>query len=362
MRNRRLLGWMLCALVGLAGCASAPREVIVLYPDPPVEPKIAYLRSYSGSSDFRLPTFFDQIFGESVEEGFQKPYGVYAYQDKIYVPLTGHGDVAVLDTKARAMSYIGYDGEGKLRQPIGVAVTAGTVFVADSALRRVMGYNAGGELTITIGDNREFQKPVGLAVNHSLSRLYVADSYGHKIIAFNPEGKLLFEFGKRGNRAGEFNYPTNLAVDQRNGSVYIVDTQNFRVQVFDKDGKYLREFGRLGDQPGTFSRPKGIGIDSEGHVYVADAAFANIQVFSETGEMLLFFGSAGMGPGQFRLPAGLCVDEQDRIYVSDSLNSRVQVFQYLSEKWKKENPEQYQKYLQQSETGKKRKAKAAGVQ
>jgi len=29
----------------------------------------------------------------------------------------------------------------------------------------------------------------------------------------------------------------------------------------------------------------------------------------------------------------------------DSFNHRVQVFQYLSEKWKKENPEKYKAYL-----------------
>jgi hypothetical protein len=39
------------------------------------------------------------------------------------------------------------------------------------------------------------------------------------------------------------------------------------------------------------------------------------------------------------------VDEHDKIYVVDSLNNRVQEFQYLSEQWKKEHPDQYNKYL-----------------
>ena len=97
--------------------------------------------------------------------------------------------------------------------------------------------------------------------------------------------------------------------------------------------------------PGTFSRPKGIGIDSDGHVYVVDAAFNNFQIFDETGQLLLFIGGEGNAPGQFQLPAGMYVDEKDRIYVVDSFNFRVQVFQYLSDRWKKEHPEEYNKYL-----------------
>jgi DNA-binding beta-propeller fold protein YncE len=107
----------------------------------------------------------------------------------------------------------------------------------------------------------------------------------------------------------------------------------------------LRKFGRLGDQAGDFSRPKGIGVDSEGHVYVADAAFDNFQVFDENGQLLLFIGGAGVEPGYFEVPAGVFVDENDRVYVVDSLSSRVQVFQYLSEKWKRANPGEYEKYV-----------------
>ncbi|HAK59476.1 MAG TPA: hypothetical protein DCO77_03700, partial [Nitrospiraceae bacterium] len=135
------------------------------------------------------------------------------------------------------------------------------------------------------------------------------------------------------------------AIDKRNGKVYVTDTSNFRVQVFDQDGKFLMKVGGVGDTPGAFTRPKGLGIDSEGNVYVADAAFNNVQMFDENGRLLLYFGGIGKSPGFFLMPAGLSVDEKDRVYVADSLNGRVQVFQYFSEKWKKENPEEYKKYF-----------------
>jgi sugar lactone lactonase YvrE len=44
-------------------------------------------------------------------------------------------------------------------------------------------------------------------------------------------------------------------------------------------------------------------------------------------------------------PAGLYIDENDKVYVVDTLNKRIQVYQYLSEKWKKDHPEEYNKYL-----------------
>jgi DNA-binding beta-propeller fold protein YncE len=263
----------------------------------------------------------------------------------MYISLTGSPSICVIDTKAQQVSFMGNRDRGRLSLPLGLALSAdGRVFVADAKTKRIFAFDAKGELKTAIGGESVFNNPAAVAVNDELGRLYVVDSYAHNVRVFSLMGEPLFDFGKRGNGEGEFNFPSNVAIDKRNGNVVIVDTQNFRVQVFDKDGKFLRKFGRLGDQVGNFSRPKGVGIDSEGNIYVTDAAFDNFQVFDEKGQILLFIGRAGMDLGNFQLPAGLFVDDKDRIYVVDSLNSRVQVFQYMSEKWKRANPEQYEKY------------------
>jgi DNA-binding beta-propeller fold protein YncE len=334
----------------LACLSCAPpvvKEVKLIYPSPPEEPKIVYLTSYKGESDFKKKGFLEAILGEAIfSTDLQKPYGVTAYGDKMYVTDTQSAVVFVFDLKEQKVTFMGHKDLGKLALPAGVAVSSdGIIFVSDAKQKRVFGYDANGNLKIALGKKDEFKNPGGIAINNDIGRLYIVDSYGHMVHVYSTKGDPLFTFGKRGDGDGEFNYPSNAAIDRRNGNVYIVDTQNFRVQVFDKDGKFVKRFGQIGDVPGTFTRPKGIGIDSEGHIYIADAAFDNFQVFDDKGQILIFIGGPGHEPGYFWLPAGAYVDEKDRVYVVDSFNKRVQVFQYLSEKWKKENPEKYKEYL-----------------
>ena len=337
------------AIIVFCGCAppAAKKEVKLIYPPPPEEPRIVYLTSYKGESDFKRTSFIDTILGETaLTIELRKPYGVAAYGDKIYIADTGLRVVVVLDTKEKKVEYLGDKGAGKLTLPVNIAVSRdGTIFVSDAGLKRVFGYDPKGDLRIALGKKDEFKNPAGLAINNELGRLYIVDSYGHKVHVYSTKGEPLFTFGARGDKDGEFNFPSNAAIERKTGDVYIVDTQNFRIQVFNKDGKFIKRFGQIGAETGAFTRPKGIGIDSEGNTYVVDAAFDNFQIFNDKGQLLLFIGGAGHDPGYFWLPAGAYVDEKDRIYIVDSYNHRVQVFQYLSEKWKKENPEKYKEYL-----------------
>lgn len=340
---------ILCLLaVALLGCATTPKEKesLIIWPQPPEEPRVAYLRSHYGERDFVKSSIFDALFGKPPMSVLPKPYGVFAAGNKIYVTLSAAGRVAVIDTKERKVIYIGDAGAGRLSMPIGIAGTSdGTLYVSDVKLNRIFVYDTEGQLKFAIGRKDELKNPSGIAVNEELKRLYVADAQSHTIHVYSLEGVKLFQFGRAGGGDGELYFPSNIAIQKRTGNVYVVDTQNFRVQVFDKEGKFLKKFGSLGDRIGNFSRPKGIGIDSEGHVYVADAAFDNFQIFDENGQLLLYVGSAGTSPGFFQLPAGIYVDERNRIYVVDQLNGRVQVFQYLSDDWKKANPEELKKYL-----------------
>ncbi|MDH4162082.1 MAG: 6-bladed beta-propeller [Nitrospirota bacterium] len=348
MRNfLRLLVIMTLAISVLIGCASTPgkKERVVFWPDPPEEPRISYIKSYRTETDFRGKSFFDMIFGVSNIALFSKPYGVYSDGGLIYATDTASGGVLVYNPLDKKMRFIMGD-KDKLQRPVGVATAAdGTVFVSDAKQSKIFGYDNQGKQVMTIGSRAQLNNPAGIAINKDLGRLYITDSREHKVFVFSVKGEFLFSFGQQGTGDGEFIAPTNVAIDRRNGTVYIVDTLNCRVQVFDKDGKFLRKFGELGDSPGSFTRPKGIGVDTEGHVYVADAAFDNFQIFDENGQILMFVGSAGRGPGRFSLPAGMYVDENDVIYVADQVNQRIQLFQFLSDKWKKDHPEEYQKIL-----------------
>jgi len=327
-----------------AGSVSGQKGVALedrapVWPLPPAQPRIRYVTSYHGSSDFRAkkPSAWKRLLlgpadgPERPAETLVKPYGIAATPDGIiYVTDTATRRVFRFDLEHKSVSFTGASGPGKLVKPTGIAVESdGRVFVADSTLRRVLAYDPSGSLSMAIGQEAEFENPTGLAVDQASHRLYVVDTARHTVRCYSTvDGAFVRTIGSRGTEPGAFNFPTNLFVD-RLGRLYVTDTMNFRLQVFDRDGRFVSTFGTQGDTPGTLNRPKGIGVDSEGHIYVVDTSFNNFQIFDEAGRLLLFVGSGGSGPGEFILPAGLYVDGNDRIYVADQGNSRVQVFQYL---------------------------------
>jgi DNA-binding beta-propeller fold protein YncE len=321
-----------------AAAVKASRAPLV-WPLPPEQPRIRYVRSYQGVNDFKpakkpsklaLMLLGPQEAGAS-SDMLLKPYGVaVSKQGRIYVADTAARRAFVFDPDAQSVTFVGEDGPGKLTKPIGVAVDdSGVAFVADATLKRIFGYSSDGRLQTAIGHDGELSNPSGLTIDRVNHRLYVADSAKHQVLCYSTvDGSPQQTIGHRGAENGEFNFPTNLAVD-RSGRLYVADTLNFRIQIFDAAGRFLKTFGELGDSPGSLNRPKGVGVDSEGHIYVIDASFNNFQIFGEEGQLLLFVGSGGRNPGEFFLPAGVSVDEEDRIYVADQGNSRVQVFQYI---------------------------------
>jgi len=311
----------------------------LVWPLPPEQPRVRYVTTYRGIDDFKtrkMPRWKTLLLGAEdpssrPSDVMVKPYGVAVSRlGRVYVADTVARRVFVFDPEAKAVSFVGESGPGKLAKPVGVAVDGeGKVFVADATVNRVFGYDLKGQLAIAIGREGDLDSPSGLAVDRERNLLYVADAKKHHVLCYSTvDGSAVRTIGRRGGGPGEFNFPTNLTVN-RSGRLYVADTLNFRIQVFNPDGGFLGEFGIQGDTPGTLNRPKGVGVDSEGHVYVADSSFNNFQIFDAAGQLLLYVGTGGTEPGEFILPAGLCIDDRDRIYVADQGNARVQVFEYL---------------------------------
>lgn len=350
---------VVCLLAAASGCASIkPQPVYSIWPAFPAEPKLVFEAVYRGGEDVKAPTFVDYLLGKSVVLDFTKPYGVYADQDRVYVVETQfpNPSLVILD-KQKGRSKIVPGGDfGMFKTPIGVAaVQNGDIYVSDTVLGGVYVFDKDGGYQVALDKPGTFKRPAGMTIDNNLKRLYIADAGADTVRVYSLDGKHLFDIGSSGSGPGKLHSPTNVAIDRGNGNVAVVDTLNWRVQIFDSEGKFVRSFGELGDNPGQFTRPKGIGIDSEGHIYVADAAYDNVQIFTPDGKFLGFFGSAGSDVGYFfELPSGLYIDDIDKIYIADQLNSRVQVFQYLSDAWKKANPDTLAAYkkVQEEEANK----------
>lgn len=329
------------ALAGVAaGCArtshatpgtlSAPAGPLV-WPAAPDVARVAFTQNVLRPSDIGIKFSAFTRFGhwitgsEKGNEPLLKPFGL---------ALDENDNICLTDTGANAVCY--YErakkkwhrwtklGEVRLVAPVAVAKRGTTIFLADSALARIIAFNEDGKVLFQITNH--LGRPSGITILND--RLFVADAQQHKIIVFSLKGDYQREFGKRGIGNGQFNFPTHIAADPK-GNLLVTDSMNSRVQILDADGNFKSEIGNIGDTPGHFGRPKGAAVDSVGNVYVLDALFDNLQIFDRSGQLLLNFGETGAQPGQFWLANGIAITRANEILVADSYNHRIQVFKYV---------------------------------
>lgn len=315
----------------MAAPGAAPGPV---WPQAPAQARIRYLRSFSGPGDLGISNSIFQRMADTLagrsEEHFVRPTGVAEQNGIVYVADPGARALWILDYAHNRAVRVDDVGGERFVSPVAVAVRAdGAVYVADSALKKVLLVDPQGKLIQTISGDI-LQRPAALAFDAKNARLYVADSVGHQVTVYSAEGELLETLGRAGTRDGEFNYPTHLALE-RNGTLLVTDALNFRIQAFDAHGPFLWKLGHNGDGSGDLAAPKGVGVDSAGHIYIVDALFDAVQIFERDGTFLLGFGEQGRQAGQFWLPGGLFINAQDQIFVADAYNRRVQVFAGVAE-------------------------------
>jgi ABC-type multidrug transport system ATPase subunit/DNA-binding beta-propeller fold protein YncE len=259
--------------------------------------------------------------------------------------------------------------EGSL-QPAARSLTIGNqgeVIALDTA-GRVLVYDADGSVRRQwrMPDSK-IGKPEGVCVLRD-GRVVVCDTHYHRVVVFDPDGRVVQTFGKEGQGAGEFIYPVAVTKDAQE-NLYVAEYgSNDRIQKFTADGRFLLAFGGFGTKPGDFQRPSGL-VWHEGMIYATDAFNNRIQVFSDDGKFVKIldsgaqplalrlpydlklgtdnalyvveygagrvtklgldgrllgrYGSIGTGIGQFATPWGIAVDSQRRIYVADAGNRRV---------------------------------------
>jgi DNA-binding beta-propeller fold protein YncE len=364
LRGKKAIGPLLrilCALlVCTMGCAKPAGPVFpvvnppIVWPAAPEQPRIRYVGELRTDADLKPSVSVFKgigraLFGKESTHAMLTPFALCTDGgERLFVADSNAQVVHVFDLQSRQYQQWKPDKQGQqFTQPVGVAwdPLSRRLYVADSVGATVWAFDAEGAflgpLPIAAG---QLKRPCGLAFDETQNRLFIADAYNHTILMLNfaktsgrgqrasamsPLFSTTF-FGTRGTRPGEFNYPTNVAVD-RGGRVYVSDSLNFRVQQFSSELDPVRQIGRKGDLPGYFAQPKGLALDSQSHLYVVDANFESIQIFNADGALLMDFGQEGRGPGEFWLPTGVFIDGRDRIWVTDSYNRRVQVFDFLPE-------------------------------
>jgi DNA-binding beta-propeller fold protein YncE len=328
----------------LAGCASAPppKEVHMVWPEPPEQARVEFVRSIVGDEDLGNEITSSQkvlkfLEGEKASlNRIVEPMGLAVSDDgnRLYVADHAQSAVFIFDFAKKTMLKIGGQ-EKPLSAPMGIALDAQENFyVAEQTKKGVSVYSREGKQLRFITD-ASISRPTGVAVDSARNKLYVADtghseSDEHTVKIFNLEGKLLGHLGQgKGDLPGSFLFPTYVSVDAK-GNVYVSDTVNSRIQMFDADGKFVQQVGKRGNGWGMFDKPKGVALDSFGNVYVNDSGWCNTQIFNSKGQIMLFFGGRGTVPGLMQNPSSLAIDKQNRIYVGDLLNHRINVYQLVN--------------------------------
>jgi RHS repeat-associated protein len=220
---------------------------------------------------------------------------------------------------------------------IAVALSTGTVYLADPLRHRIHAVTATGTTSIFAGSGQpgsidgsattaRFRNPSAVAYDASRLLLYVADSGSHKIrkIAANGAVSTLAGSGTPGyangtGTAARFSLPTGLALD-RDGNVYVSDTLNQRIRkitpagvVTTLAGSGVAGFADSAALQARFSFPIGIAAGDDGSLYIADSL--NRAVRKIAGGAV---STVVRNAPQLLAPVGLDI-ENTKLYITDAL-------------------------------------------
>ena len=228
-------------------------------------------------------------------------------------------------------------GQNRFLEPHGLRVDHhDNVWVTDRALQQVFEFSHGGALLLSIGtertpglDGTHFNLPTDIAFASDGS-FYVSDGYGNNRVAkFSPDGRFLFDWGRKGDGPGEFNLPHSVAVDAA-GLVYVADRSNARIQVFDGSGKFLKMW-----KSEELGRPWSLTIGPDNLLYVVDGGDlkpappdrGQLLRLDLSGKILAKWSRFGNYDGQIYWGHDLAVGKDGAVYVGDVYHGmRVQKF------------------------------------
>ncbi|MFL6332068.1 MAG: thioredoxin-like domain-containing protein [Pyrinomonadaceae bacterium] len=263
--------------------------------------------------------------GPALTTSLNSPWDLALAGRTLYVAMAGPHQIWKLDLDRREVSvYAGTGREARadgkrlgefedpdaaaFAQPSGLAVNSSTLYVSDAEsniVRAIAGDEvrtlAGGDLfefgdKDGAGDGVRLQHPLGLALD--AGRLYIADTYNHKLKVLDPRTGRVSTFagtGKPGQTDGarpEFYEPGGLSVAR--GKLYVADTNNHAVRVVDLSTKQTTTLVMRGLEPPP------AGAAAEG---ATEAAGPNMEESKLSAQRLGVGGGASLVV-DVRLPAG----------------------------------------------------------
>jgi hypothetical protein len=222
-------------------------------------------------------------------------------------------------------------GVGQLFSPAGVFVDSSTnVYVSDYGNRRIQRWSNGASVGVTVGTNIDCY---GIHVD-IYGTIYASDVTNHQILRWSIGGGLNGVVVAGGNGQGsaqnQFYWPWGIHLDVTLSYIYVADAYNHRIQRWTIGGSsgvtVCGGFG-LGSGMYQLNTPTGVVIDNFGYLYVADSGNHRIMQWgsgASSGSLLV--GSYGTQLWQFNMPYSVRLDSTNNLYVVDRGNARIQQF------------------------------------
>jgi DNA-binding beta-propeller fold protein YncE len=121
------------------------------------------------------------------------------------------------------------------------------------------------QVALKIGASAGMRNPRGIAIDGT-GNLYVVDAGNARVLKFDPSGKLVLTFGKKGSGQGQFQQASHIALS-REGNVLVLDGETSWIQIFTPAGKPV---GRIGGPEMSLYHPSGLAVGTDGTIFVVD--------------------------------------------------------------------------------------------
>jgi len=232
------------------------------------------------------------------------------------------GRILAADSKANAVFI--FDVEGKLlkrssapmREPNGLSVGSGRIYVADTGNSRIVVLDADGALLWAFSSEGslpgQLDGPMDVAFGAD-GRVYVANTGNSRVEVFNSDGIFLYGFPvRKADNITKLN-PGRIVTDNA-GFIYIADADNSLIVKYDRTGKAVRDYAFAND---------GVAVDAYGGLYVINGREGKVREISEAGDILGTFGTRGKGKSEFLKLRGIAIDAAGVIYLADEGNKKI---------------------------------------
>ena len=258
---------------------------------------------------------------------FNAPWGVAVNKrNEIAVTDRFNHRVQIFDSKGSFLRSFGRKGdkEGKLNEPTGIVFHNGNIVVVDRSNHQVQVFSAQGEFLHRFGGegnlDHQLNLPLGLSVDYG-GNFIVGDPRNKSIKIFSSRGQFLRKIGT----PRSFSFPFHCV--QHDNYFIVSDHDEDCLKVFDEELGFAYEFGERGDEAGEFCGPNCLSLNKAGQLMVCDSCNHRVQVFEMSGRFVTTFGGRGRGYGKLNSPCSIAVLSDGKIVVSDVGNHRIQIFE-----------------------------------